>query len=201
MSLWCDDDGGSRMATITKAHESAHDAPCEAPSKKARVLFAKDALAGDLYLSGKSKNVVRMERVEKDKVILAVYVRFYGWQELTVTANHLLTEMSKSEQEAIMKEKKSVKVNEGKKVKQVGTGRTINFEGLKPGAVLKKEHKGKSYEIAVTQDGFVYEKQCYTSLSKIGALILGNKTCNGPAFFGLREKAKKDESKVAKAAK
>ncbi|HVT26697.1 MAG TPA: DUF2924 domain-containing protein [Lacipirellulaceae bacterium] len=62
---------------------------------------------------------------------------------------------------------------------------------LKPGARLIREWAGKSHEILVTEEGFVWEGRIWTSLSVIAREITGARW-SGPRFFGLRTAAKRD---------
>ncbi len=59
-----------------------------------------------------------------------------------------------------------------------------------PGTILRREWRGNLYEVMTLEDGFAYEGQTYKSLSEIARLITGTRW-NGPAFFGLRSRAKK----------
>lgn len=53
-----------------------------------------------------------------------------------------------------------------------------------PGEVLVKKHKGVEHEVRVLDDGFEYQGERYSSLSKIARAITGT-TWNGYLFFGL----------------
>lgn len=55
---------------------------------------------------------------------------------------------------------------------------------LKPGSRLVREWHGKPYQVMVTDKGFEWEGQEYTSLSAIAKAITGAKW-SGPRFFGL----------------
>ena len=88
------------------------------------------------------------------------------------------------------------------KVAKVVTGRTPRFEtGAQPGNTLKREYHGKIYTVRVVKEGFHYNGETYTSLSKIAGSITAQST-NGPLWFGLRQPAKKTAKpgKVAKVA-
>lgn len=61
---------------------------------------------------------------------------------------------------------------------------------LTPGTVLRKTWRGDVYEVEVLPVGFLYARETYGSLSKIARVITGVRW-SGPAFFGLRGKAKK----------
>jgi hypothetical protein len=67
----------------------------------------------------------------------------------------------------------------------------ISFDGngpLKPGTRLMRMHNGKKYTVLVKIDGFEYNDQTYSSLSKIANDITG-KRWNGWVFFGLKKVA------------
>ena len=61
---------------------------------------------------------------------------------------------------------------------------------LKPGSSLTREWGGKRHEVAVTNDGFAYQGEAFSSLSQVAGRITGAKW-NGPLFFGLRPNAVK----------
>ncbi len=56
--------------------------------------------------------------------------------------------------------------------------------GLKPGARLVREWRGRAHTVAVTEDGFEYAGTSYSSLTKIAKKITGAHW-SGPRFFGL----------------
>jgi hypothetical protein len=60
--------------------------------------------------------------------------------------------------------------------------------GLKPGAMLIREHAGQTHTVTIVPDGFAWNGGTYTSLSEIARQITGTRW-NGPRFFGLRDKA------------
>lgn len=57
---------------------------------------------------------------------------------------------------------------------------------LKPGTRLVKTYQGQKHSVLVTESGFEYEGQLYSSLSKIANDITG-KRWNGWVFFGLKK--------------
>ena len=61
---------------------------------------------------------------------------------------------------------------------------------IKTGSVLVRDWKGKSYRVTVTENGFAFEGEPYSSLSEIALLITGTRW-NGPRFFGQRTKQAK----------
>lgn len=56
---------------------------------------------------------------------------------------------------------------------------------LKVGTQLIRKWRGKTYRVEVSDNGFIYNDQTYTSLSKIATLITGTKW-NGLKFFGVK---------------
>jgi len=63
-------------------------------------------------------------------------------------------------------------------------GRTAE---LRPGTVLGREWNGRMHRVAVLAEGFAWNGQTYSSLSKVAFAITGTRW-NGPKFFGLRDK-------------
>jgi hypothetical protein len=62
------------------------------------------------------------------------------------------------------------------------------------GTVLVREWQGTPHQVTVVNDGFIWERQTYRSLSSIAHAITGTKW-NGPRFFGMREEnGKKPET-------
>jgi hypothetical protein len=57
---------------------------------------------------------------------------------------------------------------------------------IKPGTEFIREWAGTAHRVVVTEGGFAYAGQTYTSLSEIARLITGT-NWNGPRFFGLRQ--------------
>jgi hypothetical protein len=66
-------------------------------------------------------------------------------------------------------------------------GKIVLPRRIKPGSVLVREWKGKSYRVTVLADGFAYDGDTYDNLSEIAVLITGTRW-SGPRFFGLRSK-------------
>lgn len=56
---------------------------------------------------------------------------------------------------------------------------------LKPGTRLVREWQGRTYEVLVIEDGFLWQQAHYRSLSQIAREITGTRW-SGPVFFGLR---------------
>ena len=65
------------------------------------------------------------------------------------------------------------------------TGRLRIRPRLKPGTRLMREWQGRSYEVLVLDDGFLWQGTHYRSLSAIARKITGTAS-SGPLFFGLR---------------
>jgi hypothetical protein len=59
----------------------------------------------------------------------------------------------------------------------------------KAGTILRKEWRGREYEVTVLADGFEYAGTTYRSLSKVANEITGT-TWNGFLWMGLVERAK-----------
>lgn len=57
---------------------------------------------------------------------------------------------------------------------------------IKPGSVLVREWRGKSYRATVSDKGFIYDGETFNTLSEIARKITGTRW-NGPRFFGLRK--------------
>lgn len=57
---------------------------------------------------------------------------------------------------------------------------------LSPGTTLVREHGGAHHRVLVTEDGFSWNGQIFSSLSRVAHAITGTKW-NGYRFFGLRE--------------
>ena len=58
--------------------------------------------------------------------------------------------------------------------------------GLRPGSRLIRTWKADRHEVEVTEAGYVWRGESWTSLSAVAREITGTRR-NGPAFFGLRE--------------
>lgn len=67
----------------------------------------------------------------------------------------------------------------------VERGRPLGLERVaKPGTRLVRQWRGRTYHVAVINDGFLFDDQRYASLSQIAQVITGTKW-SGPRFFGL----------------
>ena len=56
---------------------------------------------------------------------------------------------------------------------------------LKPGTKLLREWQGRTHEVVVGENGFLWQLAHYRSLSKIARAITGT-PWSGPVFFGLK---------------
>jgi hypothetical protein len=54
-----------------------------------------------------------------------------------------------------------------------------------PGARLIREWRGKTYEVTVLEDGYLFQSKHYRSLTEIAVEITGTRW-SGPRFFGLQ---------------
>jgi hypothetical protein len=71
---------------------------------------------------------------------------------------------------------------------QVGRGGKLVLNTaprLKPGTRLLREWQGRTHEVLVGDDGFVWQQARYRSLSQIARAITGT-SWSGPVFFGLK---------------
>jgi DUF2924 family protein len=70
---------------------------------------------------------------------------------------------------------------------------------IKPGTELIREWAGTAHRVVVTEAGFAYAGQTYTSLSEIARLITGT-NWNGPRFFGLRQQKRPADAGIVRSA-
>jgi len=56
---------------------------------------------------------------------------------------------------------------------------------LKPGTRLMREWQGRTHQVVVIDDGFLWQQAYYRSLSQIAREITGTRW-SGPVFFGLK---------------
>jgi hypothetical protein len=69
--------------------------------------------------------------------------------------------------------------------RQIERGKPLGIERVaKPGTRLVRQWRGRTYHVAVMDEGFLFEERRYTSLSRIAQVITGTKW-SGPRFFGL----------------
>ena len=76
--------------------------------------------------------------------------------------------------------------------KENAVGETPVQTSLRPKAGTRyvREHDGKLHEVTVLDAGYEYEGSNYRSLTEIAKVITGSKW-SGPAFFGLKRKARR----------
>ena len=67
-----------------------------------------------------------------------------------------------------------------------GAPQTREGLGLKAGALLVREWKGRLERVVILEEGFAWNGQSYGSLSQIAKAVTGT-TWNGHRFFGLRQ--------------
>jgi len=67
----------------------------------------------------------------------------------------------------------------------VERGRPLGLERVaKSGTRLVRQWRGRTFHVAVMDDGYLFDDRRYTSLSQIAQVITGTKW-SGPRFFGL----------------
>ena len=67
----------------------------------------------------------------------------------------------------------------------VERGRPLGLErAAKPGTRLVRQWRGRTFHVAVMDNGYLFDDQRYASLSQIAQVITGTKW-SGPRFFGL----------------
>jgi hypothetical protein len=64
--------------------------------------------------------------------------------------------------------------------------KAIDYRLPSVGSVIVKNWKGKQLEVKILENGFEYEGEIYSSLSKLAKQIAGY-AVSGPVFFGLRK--------------
>jgi len=67
-----------------------------------------------------------------------------------------------------------------------GAPQTRDGVGLKVGALLVREWKGKLERVMILEEGFAWNGQTFGSLSQIAKAMTGT-NWNGHRFFGLRQ--------------
>ena len=72
---------------------------------------------------------------------------------------------------------------------QLAAGKT-RTRLLQPGMLLVREHEGKLHVVKIADDGAIWwDERRWKSLSAVARAITGTRW-SGPAFFGLKERAK-----------
>jgi hypothetical protein len=79
------------------------------------------------------------------------------------------------------RKEQSARVRFGRRAPQARDG-----VGLKAGAMLAREWKGKSERVMILDEGFAWNGQTFKSLSQIARAMTGT-NWNGHRFFGLRQ--------------
>lgn len=82
--------------------------------------------------------------------------------------------------------KKTTRKTSPKRPRAKAAGKTGDRDPRLPavGTVLTREFKGKTIEVRVTEEGFVYEDQTFKSISAVARRITGYMV-SGPVFFRL----------------
>ncbi len=75
-----------------------------------------------------------------------------------------------------------------RRLRQGRRAATLRDSSLGQGARIVREWRGTDHVVESVDGGFVWEGKTYPSLSAVAFAMTGVKR-NGPAFFGLREKA------------
>ena len=70
---------------------------------------------------------------------------------------------------------------------------------LKPGSSLVREWGGRRHEVSVLAEGYVYDGERFSSLSKVATRITGTKW-NGLVFFGVKARTMRPTATKASAA-
>jgi len=71
-----------------------------------------------------------------------------------------------------------------KAIARDGTSAVNSISSLKPGTHLMREWSGRTYQVEVSNGGFVMDRKTYSSLSAIAKHITGAHW-SGPRFFGV----------------
>ena len=66
---------------------------------------------------------------------------------------------------------------------------SVTAPTLSPGTRLLREWNGRTIEVTVVENGYLFEERLYTSLSQIAEHVTGTHW-SGPRFFGLRSRRK-----------
>src|SRR3990172_8448008 len=95
------------------------------------------------------------------------------------------------EQEPAGGDEEEIEMAKAKKGKRAKAAKTVNGADEKArdlrvpavGSVIRKEYKGKTYEVRVNEKSFTYDGKQYTSLSAVSHLITGKKYAHGISGF------------------
>lgn len=144
-------------------------------------LFASKAEVGKKYLSKTGMPVLVLAIGTKDVTVESLS---NGHKTLKIEAGAILRPFAEKE---INKMAKAAMAHPAKVKTEGLQKRLTEAKGQKTLSTLYKE---KKYTVEVKADGFYYSGARYGSLSKVAEKITGHPT-SGPAFFGLRDVAKK----------
>jgi hypothetical protein len=75
-----------------------------------------------------------------------------------------------------------------RRLRQGRRAATLCDDSLGKGARIVREWRGTDHVVETVEDGFAWQGRTYASLSAVAFAMTGVKR-NGPAFFGLRDKA------------
>ena len=76
-----------------------------------------------------------------------------------------------------------VSAKTGRRLKRIAAGKSVPLVA-KPGSHLVREWNGRTYQVEVTEDGYVMDGATWRSLSAIARHITGARW-SGPRFFGV----------------
>lgn len=79
------------------------------------------------------------------------------------------------------------------KAGQSAADRVRQIADVRPGTILGREWNGRMQRVSVLAEGFAWNGKIFPSLSQAAFAITGTRW-NGPRFFGLRDKQKKERS-------
>lgn len=72
-----------------------------------------------------------------------------------------------------------------RRLMQLARQKKPKSQSILPGTRLLREWHGRTYDVLVTDKGYIYEGTTYRSLTAIATLITGSQR-SGPQFFGLK---------------
>jgi hypothetical protein len=110
------------------------------------------------------------------KIAYRLQENFYGG--LSETTQSRINELIERYDPVNNKSMRPVVPSEPGKKQTAGRDRRLPI----PGAIIKKEYKGRVYEVTVLENGFQYEGKTYKTLSAIAKVITGAHW-NGFLFF------------------
>ena len=82
--------------------------------------------------------------------------------------------------------KKTTKKGATRRPKQAAKpkGKRGRATQLAVGSTIEKVFKGTAHKVQVTDDGYLYNRKPYASLTAVALAITGYKAISGPRFFG-----------------